>query len=69
MADCNSHGELHQSQGDQSQGDQSQSQSVFRRATRIVQELAGTMRDEALRVTFLEAPQVQRVLEQGSPER
>jgi len=64
MADCNSHGELHQSQGDQSQA-----QSVFRRATRIVQELAGTMRDEALRVTFLEAPQVQRVLEQGSPER
>ncbi len=51
----------------QSQGDQSQAQSAFRRAYRIVQALAGTMRAETHRVTFLEAPQVQRVVEQGSP--
>lgn len=56
-------GELHQSQGEECQA-----QDAFEHATEIVQELAATIRDETQRVTFLEAPQIRRIVELGSPD-
>ncbi len=48
---------------DQSRGEQVLAGQAYAEAVRVVQDLAETIEDEALRTRFLTAPQVQRVLE------
>lgn len=50
----------------ESQGEQMPAGHAFAQAATVVQELAGQIEDEALQTSFLAAPQVRRVLEQGA---
>lgn len=47
-------------------GEQEQARDAFKRAAAIVQKLAEKMEDDGMRASFLESPQVLRVLEQNS---
>ncbi|CAN5755283.1 hypothetical protein BH20ACT12_BH20ACT12_02370 [soil metagenome] len=53
-------GELHEQRGELERA-----RDAFSRAARIVEMLAGEIEDEALKESFLSAPQLRRVLEQG----
>ncbi|GAC1401327.1 MAG: hypothetical protein NVSMB49_15440 [Ktedonobacteraceae bacterium] len=53
-------GDLYQSRGEQTPAGQ-----AFAQAASVIQELAGKIEDEALRSSFLAAPRVRRVLEDG----
>ena len=50
----------------QSRGEQAPAGQAFVQAATVVQELAGKIEDETLRSSFLAAPRVRRVLEQGT---
>jgi hypothetical protein len=53
-------GELHEQRGERERA-----RDAFSRAARLVEMLAGEIEDEALKESFLSAPQLRRVLEQG----
>ena len=50
----------------QSQGEPVRASQAFAQAATVVRELTGTIEDEALRTSFLAAPQVRRILEQDT---